>query len=275
MKKVIFIGIAFLMGGQILAQNDSISSDTSKVDTEVRFGNIKIIIDGDDKGITYNPDEERTFPNVDFIPSFDIGVAGYTKDYTGVINYVNSPDPRDISTASGDLDFGKSRNIGINGNLVFNITKNFGIVTGLGLNYNTYRFSENLVVTPKTGAFMEDSITSYSKYKFRNRYVQLPLMLKLQTSNEDFQIAFGGTVGYNFGSKVKAEYTIDGGEYKTVVKDNYNVEPLKLSVGARFNYKGLGLYFNYGLNEVLSGVDKNYNGYNLMPFEAGITLGTF
>ena len=98
-------------------------------------------------------------------------------------------------------------------------------------------------------------------------------MLKFQTSNENFQFALGGIVGCNFRSKVKAIYTDNGTEYKVKAKDNYNVTPLKLSLGARFNYKGIGLYFNYGLTELMSGYDAR--DYKLIPVEAGITFGAF
>ena len=129
-------------------------------------------------------------------------------------------------------------------------------------------------VDAKTGNFFEDTVITYSKYKLKSNYVQVPLMFKLQTSNSDFQFAFGGTVGYNFRTKTKAIFSDNGTEYKIKAKDNYNVTPLKLSLGARFNYKGIGVYFNYGLSEMINGND-NIQTYKLMPFEAGITIGSF
>lgn len=277
MKKLILLGVVILMGSQLKAQTDSTKA-VENVDTEIRFGKVFVMIKGDDIDTIYRSGEisRKKYPNVQFLPTFDIGVSGYMKDFNGQSwTQGGGQIPVPVNTGSTELDFAKSRNFAFNGNLVFNLTKNFGIITGLGLNYNTYRFKENTTITPKEGTFMIDTVRSYSKYKFRNKYVQVPLMFKIQSSNEDFQFALGGIVGYNFSSKVKAEYTIDGGEYKTVIKDNFNVNPLKLSLGARFSYKGAGLYFNYGLTEMLSGVDKDLNGYNLMPFEAGITIGVF
>lgn len=284
MKKNILLLLSFLMGGQLMAQDDDTTTferDTTVIDTKVRIGKIVITIEGENADTTIHFDDEKKevkFPRVITGVSFDFGVAGYSKEKTGEVFYINAPEAAAISTASGNLDFGKSRNIGVNFSLVFDITRNFGIVTGLSLNYNKYRFTDNIVVTPKFGTFHEDSIISYSSYKFKNSYVELPLMLKLQSSNRNFQFAAGGIVGYNFASKVKAKYSIDGGEYMTKVEDSFGTEPLRLSVGARFNYHAIGLYFKYGLNEFLKGTEQNqtgYNGYRLMPFEAGITFGTF
>jgi hypothetical protein len=273
MKYLIITVIALFSLNGISQSNDSTKNYNK---TDVVIGNITIS-KNDEGGITIDTIKVKTYPNVEFIPTFDLGVAGYSKEPgEGAVLAVSPyPNYNSLTNVSTELDYSKSRNFGINFNLVFNFTKNVGLVTGFGLNYNSYTFRENMTIDPKTGHFLEDTVITYNKYKFKNNYVQVPLMLKFQTSNEDFQFALGGTVGYNFRSKVKAKYSFNGTEYKTVIKDNYNVTPLKLSVGARFNYKGVGLYFNYGVTEFLSGQDNTIANYSLMPFEAGITFGSF
>jgi hypothetical protein len=225
-------------------------------------------------------DNEKIYPYVEIAPTFDIGVAGYfeSKNSTNLGQYTSNQITNSISTASNELDFSKSRNFGFNFNIVFNLTKHVGLVTGVGLNYNNYSFRENIIINPVYGSFNYDSVTTYSKYKFKNYYIQMPVLIKVQTSNQDFQFAAGPIIGYRFTSKTKAVYKIGSTEHKDFTKDNFNVMPLKLSIGARFNYKGLGFYFTYGLSDFLSGLsydNPQINSFELMPFEAGITIGAF
>lgn len=224
--------------------------------------------------------KEKSYPNVEFVPTFDIGVAGYIENEVLLDRGPYAPHQigNSISTASSELDFSQSRNFALNFNVAFNLTKNVGIVTGAGLSYNSYSFKENVVVNPVHGSLSYDSVTSYSKYRFKNNYIQMPVFIKIQSSNEDFQLAAGPILGYRFTSKTKAVYTVGSTEYKNFEKDNFSVNPLKLSVGARFNYKGLGLYFNYGLTDFLQGAkyeNPQIKSYELMPFEVGVTIGSF
>lgn len=222
----------------------------------------------------------KTYPNVEFVPTFDIGVAGYVEN-----DLLLDPGPyaphqigNSISIASTELDFSQSRNFALNFNVAFNLTKNVGIVTGAGLSFNSYGFKQNVVINPVHGSFSYDSVTTYSKYRFKNNYVQMPILIKVQSANEDFQFAAGPILGYRFLSKTKAVYEVGSTEYKNFEKDNFSVNPLKLSVGARFNYKGLGLYFNYGLTNLLQGAkyeNPQIKSYELMPFEVGVTIGSF
>ncbi|MGB1039811.1 MAG: outer membrane beta-barrel protein [Flavobacteriales bacterium] len=257
-------------------QSDTIQSQK----TEIDFGNVKVIVK-DKKKIKSTKDsiqniddddyeDERSYPQVNFETSFGIGVAGFSE-----VTHTGSVGTQAVtSTASLDLDYGKCRNYMINGNLSIDITKNFGILTGVGFEFNRYVFRENLQVTPKDGHFVSDSITSFSSYKFKTNYVQLPLMLKFQNNSESFKFAIGGTFSYNIGNKVKYEFSDQDADYKTTIKGNYNVAPIKLSVGARIAYKGIGLYVNYGLTEMNKDFLVTKNGFrDLMPFSAGITLG--
>ncbi len=275
MKIITIIGLT-LISSLGFSQVDSTED---KPDTEIKFGKMTLIFDEDEKEADINNGNgSKKYPSVEFLPSFDYGVAGFSKANVVAEPLTTSYRANEISSQNIALDFGKSRNFAVNLNLTFNLTKNFGVVTGARFSNNTYVFKNNVMVLPKTGAFQLDTVISYSKYRFRNNYIELPVMLKLQSSNEDFQFAFGGSVGYNYRSKVKATYSIDGGEYKLKVKDNFNTEPLRFNVGARFNYRGFGLYFNYGFTKfhaITESDGTQYNTYDLMPFEAGITLGSF
>ncbi len=286
MKYIITLTLALITAGAF-AQSDSTTnpSDTTKAEnTEIDFGNVKVIVkdkkkykvtkDSTKKTISddWDYEDEKSYPSVSFETSFGIGVAGFTQELSNQAS-LSVVEPV-TSTASLDLDYGKCRNYMINGNFSIDFTKNVGLLTGIGFEFNRYVFRENLRVTPKDGHFISDSTTNFTSYKFKTNYIQLPLMLKLQSSNQNFKFAVGGTFSYNIGNKVKLEFSDADSDTKAVIKGNYNVAPIKLSLGARIAYKGIGLYFNYGLTEMNDKfIVQNSGRTNLMPFSAGITLG--
>jgi hypothetical protein len=291
MKNIItllFALVAFTINAQSDSTKNQMDTTLNQIDTaestEFDFRNVKVIIkDKNKKTITkdenwkkdkdgneINNDDE--YPNVSFKTSFGIGVAGFGKEVT---EYGRTEDANITSDVSSlDLDYGKCRNYMINGNLMFDIHKNFGILTGLGVEFNRYVFKENLQITPNEGNFVTDTAISFGSYKFKTNYLNVPLMLVFKSNNQKFKFAVGGTFSYNIGNKVKQEYSIENVDYNSKIKSNYNVAPIKLSVGARLTYKGIGLYVNYGLTEMNDNQIRHSSGKtNLMPFSAGITLG--
>jgi opacity protein-like surface antigen len=296
MKNIItllFALVAFTINAQSDSTRNQMDTTLNKIDTaestEFDFGNVKVIIkdkkkkiitkdenwkkDKNKEGDYTEEDDSDEYPNVSFATSFGIGVAGYSQSSTRVDDgpiSLSSP----ISNTSLDLNYGKSRNYMINGNLMFDIHKNFGILTGLGVEFNRFVFNENLQVTPNEGNFKKDTVISFGSYKFKTNYLNIPLMLVFKSNNQKFKFAVGGTFSYNIGSKVKQEYSIENVDYKSTIKGSYNVAPIKLSLGARIAYKGIGLYVNYGLTEMNKHkILRNNNAIDLTHFSAGITLG--
>lgn len=267
MKKIVLTILASSSLGLFAQTNDT----TIVEETVIRIGNVKVIINKDDD-TTKIIKVEKKYPNLIFKPSFDLGVTGYNKvtDQGNNITVIN-PDQ-----ASYELDYSRCRNFTINGNVAINITKNFGVLTGFNFDFNNYSFKENLTVQEGTGFYQLDTLITYDKYKLKAAYLQLPLMLKFQSSNEDFQFAVGGTIGYKLRSWTKFRHSYQGVRVKGKVKDHYDLNPLKASLGARFNYKGIGLFFNYGLTSLFENTKADLGEYyNLMPFSVGITFGSF
>jgi hypothetical protein len=275
--KYIFTLILLVITAGVFAQTDT----TKNNDTEIDFGNVKVIVKDKKKytvtkdstqkegGEVWDNEDEESYPSVDFDISFGWGVAGFSQQKFDLQagNIVTSD-------ASLELDYVRSRNYLINGNFSIDLTKNIGILTGVGFEFNRFVFSESLQVTPKDGYFQSDTNTNFSSYKFKTNYIQLPLMLKLQTDNQNFKFAIGGIFSYNIGNKVKAEFNDKNADYETITRANFNVAPVKIAVGARVAYKGIGLYFNYGLTEMNKDQVVSTDGRrNLMPFSAGITFG--
>ncbi len=277
--KTIFTFTFALLSFTFFAQTDTTKNDN---ETEIDLGDVSIIIKDKSKTTkvsdgTTNSDEDKpkevNYPNVDFETSFGWGVAGYSiVPRSGLSTTVL--DPKRQSSASYELDFSQSRNYVINGNLMIDLNKNFGLLTGIGFEFNRFVFRENLQLDPNEGTYLTDSVISFGSYKLRTNYVQIPLMLAFRSNNEKWKLALGGTFSYNIGNKVKQEYSIENVDYKSEIKGNYNMAPIKLSVGARLAYKGIGIYANYGLTPMNNLAMENIVGReDLMPFSVGITFG--
>lgn len=222
------------------------------------------------KKIAYADKKHKAFPHATLLPVVDFGVSGYN-----AFGQDNSMDSSSVlSTASTALNYRRSRNLGIHFHLTYNLSKNIGIVSGLGFSSNTYNFSNNLTLEPKSGAFLADTVTSYTRYRFRNNYLQVPLLLKLQTPNDRLQVAIGGVLGYNILTKTKADYIQNDISQRLVTKGSFGVNPLKLSLLTRVNYRGFGLYFRYGLNRFID-IQNAGSKNQLRAFEAGISIGEF
>lgn len=139
----------------------------------------------------------------------------------------------------------------------FNIYKNYvGITTGLGFNFNHFAFKDNYVLNNSENKLSSyvDTLRSYSKNKLNVTYLQVPLLLQINTSNskkKSFAISAGVIGGVRIGSKLKQKYTTDingvsaDGKYKG--KNDYALNPVKLDATLRVGYKGFGVFANYSL----------------------------
>jgi hypothetical protein len=99
-----------------------------------------------------------------------------------------------------EVDYGKSWTVSVNF-LEFYVpikSHHFGLVTGLGTEWNNYELKHNVRLTPEGGAFVHnqvdgynnnytwgeiDTVTSYSKNRFKTWFINAPLLLEVNTGN--------------------------------------------------------------------------------------------
>ena len=279
--------ILALLSAVSFSQTDSLNKpiDTTQIKKkEIDFRKVKVILKDKKKhsvtkDTTHNKNgdewlysDSKKYPKFNFEPTWGMGILGLSRETK---NYDQSiPAIKPTSNANLELDLFNSINYIINGNVYIDFTKHFGLLTGVGFEFNRFMFEENMKISPKNGEFVSDTVTAFSSYKFKTNYVQVPLMLKFQTSNQDFKVALGGAISYNIGTKVKAEFAEPDAEIQTTIKGNYNIDPIKISLGLRVAYKGLGIYTNYALTPMNKNQILHTDGlFNLSPFSIGICLG--
>ncbi len=222
----------------------------------------------------------------------DIGLNGYlTPDFD-----------MDFSKADDYLDLRMEKSINVNVNIYeqnINLSKNhnMGLITGLGLTINNYRFSNPTFLTPDSfaiaGYYMEG--INVRKTKLTSCYISVPLFFEIQSKTDrrtrQFHFAVGAIASARLSTHTKIYFDESGKVFnlvdpatdkivytetspnangRNIVKDHdsFHLAPFKFDVSVRFGYGIINLYATYSLNTMFQ---KN-RGPELYPFSAGITL---
>jgi hypothetical protein len=154
------------------------------------------------------------------------------------------------------------------------IKNNFGLVTGLGLWINNYRFDNNIVLVSDSAKIYgyADTTNSYLKSKLTATYLSLPLIFEYQfrdkKGKEVFHIGVGGYGAVKLGSKSKTVYLYNNTKIKTKDNNDFKLNPFKYGLTGRIGWRKVNFFANYNLSALF----KNGKGPEVYPFEAGITL---
>lgn len=180
-----------------------------------------------------------------------------------------------------ELNSGKSINVGLNF-LQYSIGlqklhNNFGLVTGLGINFSNYRFDSPYILTKdedtgQTTYYITDR--SVRKNKLVTTYLNIPLLVELAVpakGDHRFFINAGGFCGFNLGAHTKVVYNNNGNKEKDKSHSDYNIRPIQYGIMARMGYRFLKLYATYNMTSLF----EAEKGPEVYPFTVGLTLFNF
>jgi len=198
----------------------------------------------------------------------------------GINNYVTSDFSMSLPTELNYMDIKSGNSFNVNINFVqlgLGLSRHFGIATGLGLEFNDYKFEGNNNITKdEDGAIIpsypEDGI-QYEKSKLSTTYLTLPLMLEAQipvSSRRTLNLAAGAIGGVKIGSHNKVVY-YDGGKQKVKEKDDFSLSVLRYGPTVRLGYESLQVYATYYMN----GLFIENKGPELYPFQVGLAFTIF
>ena len=173
-------------------------------------------------------------------------------------------------------------------------TNHVGLFTGLGIEFDNYKLSEN-----NTLQFNGDSTYAVAmvspdlrKNKLRQIGLRVPLMLEFNTNraklpaNEDelnarpdwsfsrehnVHLAVGVVGSWLFDTMYKQKYTEGGRSVKQRSKDDYNLLPYRLAARAQIGYGPLNLFAEYALTPMF----EEGTAPDLRALNVGITLVGF
>ena len=179
--------------------------------------------------------------------------------------------PDDINYMT--LNSGKSSNFNINfAQLSLGLGRHIGFVTGLGLNWNNYRFDgNNNIMKGNNGVIEElDPGATLEKSKLATLFLTVPFMLELQVPvhNNHLSIAAGPIGALKLSSHTKMVFK-DGDKIKS--NGDFSLNMLRYGVTGRVGYGNFQLYGTY-YKTPLFNTGKGPGGVDLYPFEIGLAL---
>ena len=155
------------------------------------------------------------------------------------------------------------------------LSRHFGIVTGLGLNWNNYIFANNNNITVGDDGYvvelLPESGVILKKSKFSTLYLNIPALLEVQLPTGEghrLNIAAGAIGGIKLFSHTKMVFD-DRQRLKS--DDDLNLSLLRGGVTARIGYENFMIYGSYYLTPWF----KDHLGPNtlqLEPFEIGFAF---
>ncbi len=248
-------------GSADIHHKDDTSGDTTRVDVGKK--KYTIITDGDD-----DDDDD----------DFNVGSKGNFHFWQGLDIHMNaivdSKNNIDPLPGYNFMELNYPRSIGVSWNMAqknIHIYKNYvNLVTGFGLDWSVYGFRNNTTLRHDTSflAATFDTV-DYKRNRLRAFYVQVPLMLEFNTSeNEDraFHIGAGVLLGYNlFDNKLKQKYELDGKDYKNIVRDDFNINPVRYGLTARVGYGDYSIFANYNVSTLF----EKDAGPKMYPVQVG------
>jgi len=192
----------------------------------------------------------------------------------GVNGYLNENGRIAPSTELGDLelDYGKSINVQLH---LFRqrlnlIRHHLNLMYGLTLDFNNYRFSGDITLTPNAGYVTpiptEDPAR---KSKLSDTYLKLPVLLNFESNpvklKHSFHLSAGAFGGVLIASHTKVKTETDK---KVKAKDDFNLSKFRYGLSAQIGYGWFNIYANYALN----GMFTEGEGPALTPFSVGISI---
>ncbi len=183
-------------------------------------------------------------------------------------------------------------------NIALSKNKKWGMVTGLGLNWNNYRFSMDTRLNADSSelhGYIDQGI-SIRKSKLTSLYFDIPLLFEFQTNSyhkkNSFHISAGMIMGVRLSSHTKkyydewnkthdvALYNSELDDYEVVAThtspnyskekdfDDFYMNPFKWDATARIGWGFINLFATYSVNTLF----KKDKGPELYPWTVGITL---
>lgn len=278
MKKLMILSVCLALSMGTFAQEEvepvepkSTQSDT----TRVKLGDLNVTIVEDNDNDEGEDEDDDGYSDSDLKNE----LTHWGGIDVGVNMLLNSNNETTLPDGAKWLDIDEARSLSWSFNLYeqkIRIVKDYvGIITGVGLTYNSYGLKNNVSVLSNSDSTyavtVPDSLYTFDKNKLRTTYIKVPVMLEFNTSvdpKRSFHIAAGVIGGVRIGSITKQEYKIDDSKNKDRVKDDFNFSPITLDAAVRIGYGNLTLFANYGLTPLF----EDNKGPEVYPFTVGISI---
>jgi len=205
--------------------------------------------------------------------------------WTGFEMGINAFANTDYSSYNGNefMDLNLVKSVAVNLNfLQYDISlqkkkTNIGLVTGMGLEWNNYRFDQDITLHEIDGVIYPDPINpdwDVKKSKLTSLYLTVPLLMEFQIpvkNGHKVHMSAGLVGGLRLGTHSKIKYKRNGNSHKDKDKDDFNLQAFRYSAQVRLGYRAINLFATYGMTDLF----RNNKGPELTPYTIGLTLIRF
>jgi len=153
----------------------------------------------------------------------------------------------------------------------YRFNPHFKVYLAGGFDWTLIRLRKNITIQEGTRdlTFVAET-TNFSKNRFSNSYVHIPLNFELRSKENDngkrFYFVFGPELSFLLNGKVKQVSDKHG---KVKHKDDYNFQPFRYGGTVRLGYGGIGLFTKYYFNDMFDSPAQK----GLKNMSVGITFG--
>jgi len=155
---------------------------------------------------------------------------------------------------------------------------NIGLVTGLGLSFQSYHLDNNTTISIDENQKIRPSVLyfdSSQKSKLSSLYLEVPLLLEFQIPISHYSnrlyFSAGLTGAKRLETHTKVKYRKNGKREKLKSPGDYSINDYKVAASFRVGYRWVNLFASYDLEPLF----ENRRGPKLHPFSAGIKLISF
>jgi len=155
---------------------------------------------------------------------------------------------------------------------------NIGLVTGLGLSFQSYHLDNNTTISVDENRKIHPSVLyfdSSQKSKLSSLYLEVPLLLEFQIPISHYSnrlyFSAGLTGAKRLETHTKVKYHKNGKREKLKSPGDYSINDYKVAASLRVGYRWVNLFASYDLEPLF----ENRRGPKLHPFSAGIKLISF
>jgi len=197
----------------------------------------------------------------------------------GLANFVNSDYKMTLPEGADFMDLKVANSMEFNFNFAeksLGIIKNYvGIVTGLGLQYQNYRFVNDFSLTKGDDGILAEPV---DMELFKNRlsiwHLNLPLMVEFQIpvygENKRIKLAAGVIGGLRIGSRQVQKFMVNDEKQKIKIKDDFYLRDFNYGFTARIGYGDVAVFANYYPQTLF----ENCMGPEIYPVTIGLHFGS-
>lgn len=253
--------------------------------TEIEIGDLEIkIVDNDDETAVFFKENEDSDTTKDEKYKWELTenkkkkFKGHWAGFeVGLNNYVDKDFSisRTPENSFMDLNTAKSWNFNLNFTQYSLplIGTRFGMVTGMGVEWNNYHFAKNSTIQKNVNTETVEELPlqgSLKKNRLQTTYLTVPLLMELQLfkgkRSKRLYVATGVIGGLKVFSNTKYKATVDGVKKSDKQRSDFYLSPFRYGVTGRIGYKSINLYMNYYPTPLF----VEGRGPELYPFALGL-----